>query len=194
MLRVECQPRGEDAQPPHRATSPTKSDRTSRSKSERLVDEGLTAEAGAARRPPPFRQRRGRAASVSTSRAGCSGWITSGRICAGRAQRRALSGRRRRRGRLARRRHRRDHRHADDPRRRLPPAAGAVPRARDSCRSVQVGSPDQPITPIGNRVPGALYAIWRDARLGSRLAAATPNTDPRRAHRRSHRDGARSDR
>jgi putative ABC transport system permease protein len=38
---------------------------------------------------------------------------------------------------------------------------------------VQVGSPDRPITPIGNRVHGLLYAVWRDALPGSTLAAST---------------------
>ena len=45
-------------------------------------------------------------------------------------------------------------------------AAGALREPRQLSR-VQVGSPDRPITPIGNRVPGALYAVWRDARLES---------------------------
>jgi hypothetical protein len=33
---------------------------------------------------------------------------------------------------------------------------------------------DRPIMPLGSYVPGALYAIWREA-LGSSLAASTPN-------------------
>ncbi len=53
---------------------------------------------------------------------------------------------------------------------RRPPALYRDPA---SLTRVQVGSPDRPITPIGNRVPGPLFAAWHDARLPSALAAAT---------------------
>ena len=65
---------------------------------------------------------------------------------------------------------------------RRPPALVREPSALSR---VQVGSPDRPITPIGNRVPGALYSVWRDARLESRVAAAATNRirDVRTANR-----------
>jgi predicted permease len=52
--------------------------------------------------------------------------------------------------------------------------APALYRNPASLSRVQVGSPDRPITPIGNRVPGPLFAAWRDARLPSTIAASTP--------------------
>jgi putative ABC transport system permease protein len=52
-----------------------------------------------------------------------------------------------------------------------PPPSYAQP---DQLSKVQVGRPDRAIMPIGSGVPGALYAIWRDA-LGPGSAAATPS-------------------
>jgi len=54
---------------------------------------------------------------------------------------------------------------------RKPPA---LYRAPDELSRLQVGSPSNPIRPIGNPVPGRLYAIWRDTAAGAALAAATP--------------------
>jgi predicted permease len=53
---------------------------------------------------------------------------------------------------------------------RRPPALYRDP---SSLSRVQVGSPDRPIAPIGSRIPGPLFAAWRDARLPSTFAAAT---------------------
>ena len=54
---------------------------------------------------------------------------------------------------------------------RKPPA---LYRAPDELSRLQVGSPANPIRPIGNLVPGRLYAIWRDTAVGAAMAAATP--------------------
>ena len=54
---------------------------------------------------------------------------------------------------------------------RKPPA---LYRAAGELSRLQVGSPANPIRPIGNLVPGRLYAIWRDTTAGAALAAATP--------------------
>lgn len=54
---------------------------------------------------------------------------------------------------------------------RKPPA---LYRAPHELSRLQVGSPANPIKPMGNLVPGRLYAIWRDTAAGAALAAATP--------------------
>ncbi len=54
---------------------------------------------------------------------------------------------------------------------RKPPA---LYRAPHELSRLQVGSPANPIRPMGNLVPGRLYAIWRDSAAGAALAAATP--------------------
>ena len=54
---------------------------------------------------------------------------------------------------------------------RKPPA---LYRATGELSRLQIGSPANPIRPIGNLVPGRLYAIWRGASLDATLAAATP--------------------
>jgi predicted permease len=54
---------------------------------------------------------------------------------------------------------------------RKPPA---LYRAPHELSRLQVGSPANPIRPMGNLVPGRLYAIWRDTAAGAALAAATP--------------------
>jgi hypothetical protein len=151
---------------------------------ERLVDEGLSPEDArlAARR------RFGSAAAARERFYESRPRALAGSTLAGSALRRArhhaLSGRRRRRRAVARRRHRRDHRHADDPRRGLPAAAGARARAVDAvARAGRVARPAD----YADRQPraGALYAVWRDARLESRVAAATTNRirDVRTANR-----------
>jgi predicted permease len=53
---------------------------------------------------------------------------------------------------------------------RKPPA---LYRAPNELSRLQVGSPANPIRPMGNLVPGRLYAIWRDTAAGTALAAAT---------------------
>jgi len=54
---------------------------------------------------------------------------------------------------------------------RKPPA---LYRATSELSRLQIGSPANPIRPIGNLVPGRLYAIWRGASLDATLAAVTP--------------------
>jgi predicted permease len=54
---------------------------------------------------------------------------------------------------------------------RKPPA---LYRAPAELSKLQVGSPANPIRPIGSLVPGRLYTIWRDAGVGATLAASTP--------------------
>jgi predicted permease len=54
---------------------------------------------------------------------------------------------------------------------RKPPA---LYRAPNELSRLQIGSPANPIRPIGNLVPGRLYAIWRDTTAATPLAAATP--------------------
>jgi hypothetical protein len=51
--------------------------------------------------------------------------------------------------------------------------APALYRDAAQLSRVQIGSPDRPITPIGNRVHGLLFTAWRDATPGSTLAAST---------------------
>jgi hypothetical protein len=56
---------------------------------------------------------------------------------------------------------------------RRPPALYHAP---GELSRVQIGSPDRPIMPIGNHVPSALYAAWRDSSQASTwvsMAAAT---------------------
>jgi predicted permease len=53
---------------------------------------------------------------------------------------------------------------------RKPPA---LYRAPNELSRLQVGSPANPIRPMGNLVPGGLYAIWRDTAAGTALVAAT---------------------
>jgi putative ABC transport system permease protein len=47
-------------------------------------------------------------------------------------------------------------------------------RSADELSRVQIGSPENPIRPIGNAVPGPLVANWRGSSLGATLAAAGP--------------------
>src|SRR5262245_12811708 len=54
---------------------------------------------------------------------------------------------------------------------RKPPA---LYRATAELSRLQIGSPSNPIRPIGNLVPGRLYVIWRGASLDATLAAVTP--------------------
>jgi putative ABC transport system permease protein len=51
-----------------------------------------------------------------------------------------------------------------------PPALYLDP---DRISRIQVGSPENPIRPIGNPVPGALFLTWRRASGGATLSAAT---------------------
>jgi predicted permease len=54
---------------------------------------------------------------------------------------------------------------------RKPPA---LYRAPEELSRLQVGSPANPIRPMGYLVPGRLFAIWRDSAVGAALAASTP--------------------
>jgi putative ABC transport system permease protein len=54
---------------------------------------------------------------------------------------------------------------------RKPPA---LYRAPGELSKLQVGSPANPIRPLGSLVPGPLFSIWREAHVGATLAAATP--------------------
>jgi predicted permease len=47
-------------------------------------------------------------------------------------------------------------------------------RAPHDLSRVQVGSRDQPVMPSGSLVPGPLFALWRDAPQGVRVAGASP--------------------
>ena len=158
---------------------------------ERLIDDGLTPDAGAAaaRRASATSPRPRASASTKSRRMLWLDHLAQDVRCAARNIARypvAGAGRRR----LARRRHRRHDRHADGPRRRLPQAAAALRATRRSSRGCRSARPDRPITPIGSHVPGALFAVVaRHARSAHRRGHAGARR-PRRADRRPHRNGA----
>ena len=185
-LRVECQPVSEAAT----SDFADEIDAHLALEIERLIDEGLTPRA---RRAWPRRRQFGSVAAAkerfyeSRRLLWLDHLVQDLRDAARSVAKYPVAAARR--GHLARRRHRRHDRHADDPRRRVPQAAGALPRARGAVEAAGriAGQPDH-----ADRQPGARPALCDLARRGRRRHAGGRHAgaDERRARRRSHRDGA----